>query len=374
MRAMPPRKALCFIGLLIAGIHAATSSPPTVDLGYATYEGTAQSNGQNQFLGIRFAEAPLGNLRFRKPQPPAKMEGVQEAKAFGPICFGIGGSLANTSSEDCLYLNVWAPSDATPNSKLPVYFWIQGGGYVSNSNANVSFFSFQSQNREVSSNGYSQYNGSDLVQFTGNQMIFVNINYRVGPFGFLTSEKVRKDGDLNVGLLDQRQALEWVQEHITKVSYIYSPNMSYSTSQCSQLLFIQFGGDPDRVVLVGCSAGAGSIAMHLIAFDGKPTRLFAGVFGVSPFFPTQMHVSQLEWQFDLFASRTGCNGTSDPLECLRGQNSTVLQTANTFMARPGRTGNTQFPFTPAIDGNLIADFPYRMFEQGRFVRVPSIFG
>ncbi|KAF8515626.1 Alpha/Beta hydrolase protein, partial [Gautieria morchelliformis] len=98
----------------------------------------------------------------------------------------------------------------------------------------------------------------------------VNINYRVGPFGFLASEKVRQGGDLNAGLLDQRQALEWVQEHIAK-----------------------FGGDPERVVLVGCSASAGSMAMHLKSFGGKRTRLFASVFGVLPFFPTQMLVSQL---------------------------------------------------------------------------------
>ncbi|KAF8515628.1 Alpha/Beta hydrolase protein [Gautieria morchelliformis] len=186
-----------------------------------------------------------------------------------------------------LFLNVWAPSDATHNSKLPVFFWIQGQGYVSNSNANRL--------------------GVDSV-------------YR---------EKVRQDGDLNSGLLDQRKALEWVQEHITK-----------------------FGGDPERVVLVGCSAGAGSIAMHLKSFSGKRTRLFAGVFGVSPLFPTQMPVSELEWQFDLFASRT----------------------ANAFIPFPGRTGNSEFSFTPAIDGDLIADFPYRMFEEGRFVKVPAVFG
>ena len=127
-------------------------------------------------------------------------------------------------------------------------------------------------------------------------------------------------------------------------------------------------------MLVGDSAGAGSIAMHLLAFNGAPTNLFAGGFGVSPFFPTQMRVSELEWQFDLFVSRAGCNGTSNPLQCLRGQSTTTLQTANVRMPYPGRTGDSLFPFTPAIDGNLIADFPYRMFEEGRFVKVPVIFG
>ena len=90
-------------------------------------------------------------------------------------------------------------------------------------------------------------------------------------------------------------------------------------------------------MLVGDSAGAGSIAMHLIANNGKPTELFAGAFGVSPFFPTQMRVSELEWQFDLYASRAGCNGTDDPLACLRGKDTNVLQIANAAMAFPGRT-------------------------------------
>ena len=226
--------ALSLLALLATPVYALTGrsplqNPPTVDLGYATYEGTAQSNGQNQFLGMRFAAAPLGNLRFRKPQPPVKMEGVQQAKAFSPICFGVGSGLSDSMSEDCLFLNVWAPSDATPKSKLPVFFWIQGGGYVANSNANVSFPYFVCETACMPIYSHSQYNGSELVQATGNKMVFVNINYRVGPFGFLSSEKVREDGDLNVGLLDQRRALEWVQEHITIVGFIL-------TSLCFQSL------------------------------------------------------------------------------------------------------------------------------------------
>jgi len=116
---------------------AASVKPPVIDLGYSIYQGTAQSNGQNQFLGIRFAAPPLGTLRFRKPQPPLNTKGVQLATAFGPICFGVGQGIAAGESEDCLFLNVWAPANATPKSKFPVFFWIQGGGYNTNSNANV---------------------------------------------------------------------------------------------------------------------------------------------------------------------------------------------------------------------------------------------
>ena len=100
-----------------------------------------------------------------------------------------------------MFIDVYAPSDATPNSKLPVLFWIQGGGYVSNSNSN--------------------YNGTNLITTSGKNMVVVNFNYRVGPYGFLASEKVRGDGDLNAGLLDQRKALEWVQKYIINVSGLF---------------------------------------------------------------------------------------------------------------------------------------------------------
>lgn len=92
---------------------------------------------------------------------------------------------------------MWAPSTATPASKLPVWVFIQGGGYISNSNAN--------------------FNGSTVVNTSNNEIVFVNFNYRVGSFGFLTSEKVRENGDLNVGLLDQRFLLHWVRDHIAQV-------------------------------------------------------------------------------------------------------------------------------------------------------------
>ena len=100
-------------------------------------------------------------------------------------------------------MDVYAPSSATEKSKLPVFFWIQGGGYTGNSNPN--------------------YNGTNLINSSGGNVVVVNFNYRVGPFGFLASEKVRKNGDLNAGLLDQRKALQWVQKHISKVgiSHLY---------------------------------------------------------------------------------------------------------------------------------------------------------
>lgn len=99
-----------------------------------------------------------------------------------------------SKSEDCLFIDVYAPRNA---SNLPVFFWIQGGGFNSNSNAN--------------------YNGTGLIEASGAEIIVVTFNYRVGPYGFLAGEEVQNGGSLNNGLKDQIKALQWVQKHISKV-------------------------------------------------------------------------------------------------------------------------------------------------------------
>lgn len=117
---------------------------------------------------------------------------------FQPVCYGVSASVNKTSqSEDCLFLNVYTPANATTDSRLPVWVYIQGGGYVGDENAN--------------------YNGTDVVVQSQMGLILVNFNYRVGAFGFLASSKIQDDGDLNVGLLDQRAALQWVQDNIAQV-------------------------------------------------------------------------------------------------------------------------------------------------------------
>jgi acetylcholinesterase len=110
---------------------------------------------------------------------------------------GVGQSITAALDEDCLFVNVFTPSNATSDSKLPVWVYIQGGGYKTNSNAN--------------------YNGTEVVQQSGQNIVYVNFNYRVGLFGFLASEDIRNDGNLNVGLLDQRKLLYWVQKYIKQV-------------------------------------------------------------------------------------------------------------------------------------------------------------
>ncbi|PVH83344.1 alpha/beta-hydrolase [Cadophora sp. DSE1049] len=303
-----------------------------VDLGYSQYRGTVLESGVTQYLGIRYAAPPTGSLRFRKPAKPTKTTEVQDATLFQPVCFGSGTEYPSSShAEDCLFINIWGPTSATPESKLPVWVYIQGGGYRGNYNAN--------------------YNGSTVVATSGHEIVFVNFNYRVSSWGFLASEKVRTDGDLNVGLLDQRLALEWVQEHIR-----------------------QFGGDPKKVVVHGVSAGAGSLALHLAAYGGHDDVLMRGAILESPFFPTQPKVADLEWQFDRLVNATGCAGSSDELKCLRSKNTATLQAADIASPFPGRTETPQFYWTPTIDGDLIRDYPYNIFEDGHFVNVPLMIG
>jgi carboxylesterase type B len=107
---------------------------------------------------------------------------------------------------------------------------------------------------------------------------------------------------------------------------------------------------------------------------GRNDDLFVGGIGESVFFPTQPKVSELEWQFEQFVSDALCSGSVDELECLRSQNTTTLQAANKPRPYPGQTGNPAWYWTPSVDGDFIQDYPYKLFEQGKFVKVPVMFG
>ncbi|PYH43462.1 putative carboxylesterase [Aspergillus saccharolyticus JOP 1030-1] len=310
------------------------ASAPTVDLGYAKYQGTRLPGGVDQFLGMRYAAPPLADLRFRAPQDPVKNSTLQAATKYGPICIGVGQD-DNPSewTEDCLFINVFKPSTATAKSKLPVWFFIQGGGYAQNSNAN--------------------YNGTTVVEESGQGLVFVTLNYRVGALGFLASEEVRKNGDLNVGLLDQRKALHWIKQHIAS-----------------------FGGDPDHIVIHGVSAGAGSVAFHLTAFGGKDEKLFVGAVVESSFWPTQRTVAEMEFQYDRFVDETGCSNASEPLQCLRQSDIATLQRANTAAPFPGGSSSPlpDWYWLPVTDGSLVPELLYDAFKKGHFIKVPTLVG
>ncbi|KAL4861206.1 hypothetical protein BDV12DRAFT_180605 [Aspergillus spectabilis] len=279
---------------------------------------------------MRYAEPPVGELRWRAPQDPRPVTGVQSAVKLPPICIGLGETASVNITEDCLFVNVFSPSDATTASNYPVWVYIQGGGFVTNANAN--------------------YNGSDLVVQSNHSVIVVNFNYRVGPLGFLAGEEVRDEGDLNVGLLDQRKLLFWVQEYIHL-----------------------FGGNRDRVVIHGASAGAASVTHHLAAYDGRDDGLFVGAIGESIAWTPTLTVTESEPNFQELASRLNCSEPSR-ISCLRTLDATVIQTFGHAPQEELVSLPTKLLFQPVIDNTLFTNTLYSLFQQGKFLDVPVIVG
>ena len=238
-----------------------------------------------------------------------------------------------------MFLDVYAPTHATNQSKLPVFFFIQGGGFSINANAN--------------------YDGSGLISASDLGIIVVTFNYRVGPYGFLASQEIRDSpsASVNNGLKDQRKALEWVQKYIA-----------------------QFGGNPDHVVLGGDSAGAASIALHLTAYGGRDDALFTGAAAESVSFATIMTIEESQYQYDALAAGLGCS--NDPastdsdgtLSCLRSKTASELQALNFNAPYPGAKNAPLFMYNPVLDNDLIKMYTYSAFDSGSFIRIPVIFG
>lgn len=225
---------------------------------------------------------------------------------------------------------MYAPTNATADSKLPVFFFIQGGGFNVDSNPNL--------------------NGSGLITAADMDMVVVNFNYRVGPWGFLASREVQSGGSTNNGLKDQIKALQWVQKYIA-----------------------QFGGDPDHVVVGGDSAGAASVTLLLTAYGGRDDKLFVGTAAESQSFATQWTVAESQWMYDNLVIRTECV-VDDTLACLRNLSAEAIQKVNFNTPFPGSQDAPLYMYGPTIDGDLIQDYTYKLFAEGKFIKVPTIFG
>lgn len=232
----------------VAANGTATVVAPSPD---ATFVGV--SDGPvDWFEGIPFAKPPTGQLRYNVTQPLAQGQSlgtvptVKKASSCPQnlldtnFTSGIPqaalGTILNTPifqavqdiSEDCLYLNVYRPAGIDPSAKLPVLFWMHGGGFQMG-------FTMEGEGISFVTDSISQ----------GKPIIFVAATYRVGGFGFLAGKEVLNAGVANLGLLDQRQAMKWVADNIEA-----------------------FGGDPDKVTIWGESAGSISVFDHLIMYDG----------------------------------------------------------------------------------------------------------
>ncbi|KAJ7101379.1 Alpha/Beta hydrolase protein [Mycena belliarum] len=306
---------------------------PVVDLGYAAYAGNTTSpsglpDGPVAFYGnIRFAQPPLGELRFRAPAPldeATRTLQVLDARNWGPPCIQ-RPAVVGIGSEDCLTLNVWKPTNASAGAGLPVAVYIHGGGFFTNSPQGFPMYDWVAQHRGL---------------------VGVSLTYRLNLLGFLGGPVVAADGDLNTGLLDQRAALEWVQRHIS-----------------------EFGGDPAEVTIYGESAGAASVVMHVAAFGGsKPAPFKRAVAQSIGFGPTNTD-AQTDAFFESAAGFIGCPASGkDAMPCLR--NASIGAIVSAINRNPNGA------FAPVIEGlgGFLPDLPSRLIAQGKISNVEFIGG
>jgi para-nitrobenzyl esterase len=283
-------------------------------------------NGLAVFKGIPFAAPPVGDLRWRAPQPVEKWDSVMHVTEFALSPFQ-GGDPTSGKSEDCLYLNIWTPAKLS-KEKLPVLVWIYGGG-----------FRFGSTAEPV-------YNGEKLAK---KGVVLVSIAYRVGKLGFLAHPDLSAENPNrvsgNYGLLDQIAGLQWIQKNIAA-----------------------FGGDPDKVTIFGESTGGISVSMLCASPLAK--GLFSGAISQSggSFGPTRpttypgenmKTLKQAETEGEWFAEKAGVSTISE----LRKIKADSL---------PGGWGMGSA--WPIIDGYVIPDDQYKLYEAGKYNDVPVLIG
>lgn len=310
-------------------LTALAQKGPQITVAEGTLEGKTLPSGINSYLGIPFAQPPVGKLRWVAPQPPQKWTGIRAATSFGNNAmqkkvFGDMVFRSKKMSEDCLYLNVWAPVKKSAE-KLPVLVYFYGGGFIAGDG---------SENR---------YDGESLAK---KGIITVTLNYRLGIFGFfshpdLTKESPNKSSG-NYGLLDQNAALLWVKKNIAA-----------------------FGGDPNKITIAGESAGSISVSAHMVSPLSK--KLIARAIGQSgamiyPTFPAvPLDVNE-----------------SAGLEFCKNANIASIRALRDIPAEKlldiASSGATSFHAKTVIDGYFLPDFPAKIFASGQQAAVPLLVG
>ncbi|MCJ1264294.1 hypothetical protein MMC22_004165 [Lobaria immixta] len=273
---------------------------------------------------LRYAASPAGASRWQPPHTPALNRGtILKADARPPQCpqpnlAAYPEGVYYVGDEDCLFLSVYAPQNA---SQLPVLVYIHGGAYGL---------------------GRADTDPSDLINTNHNGFIAVVIQYRLGAFGFLSSDEVHRYGTPNAGILDQYFSLQWVQ------TYIHL-----------------FGGDRLRVTIAGESSGGGSVMLQTMAFGGyQGDSLFSNAIVASPYLPMQYGYADFQpsQAYYAFAQAAGCfNGhaygssSGTIFECLVGKDTKILQSANARISLSGTYGT--WAFLPVTDGAFIQQRP-----------------
>lgn len=309
--------------LVINIVRAQQAKPVKVE------EGLLQGNTKNSltiYKGIPFAAPPVGDLRWRAPQPAAKWEGIKQVVEFRPAPMQ-GGNPPSGKSEDCLYLNIWTPAKSA-NEKIPVLVWIYGGG-----------FSFGSTSEPV-------YDGEALAD---KGVVLVSIAYRVGQLGFLAHPELSAENEShtsgNYGLLDMIAGLKWIQKNIAA-----------------------FGGDPNKVTIFGESAGG--IAVSMLCASPQAKGLFHGAISQSggSFGPPRLttypgenmkRLKDAESEGIDFAKKAGVSTIAE----LRKIDAEKL---------PGGWGMGSA--WPIIDGYVIPDDQYKLYEAGKYNDTPILIG
>ena len=312
--------AMVWAGAAMAG--------PTVHVAEGDVGGV-EAGKVESFKGIPFAAPPVGDLRWRPPQPAAAWTGVRPADAFGPICmqplnprFG-----QFKASEDCLTLNVWRPAGAAAGAKLPVMVWIYGGAFIQGASS-APFY--------------------DGTRFAERGVILVSLNYRLGKFGFFAHPAL--DGGpgpvANYGIMDQIAALKWVQANIAA-----------------------FGGDPGNVTVFGESAGA--ISVNFLMGSPAARGLFAKAIAESGFGRSEPRPLKGDGSAEsfgvAFAEKQGIKG--DDAAAAAALRALPAETLNVPMrlADPGGPG-------PIADGQVITQGIAEAFIKGEEAHVPYLVG
>ncbi|KAM5353345.1 hypothetical protein ACJZ2D_016752 [Fusarium nematophilum] len=350
----------------VLGVVTAQNSSdplPVLNFGYALHRAADfnETGGYYNFSNIRYAAPPLGHLRFRAPAPPAidrsviqdGLESRMCPQNYPPWMATIGwvpeylqsGALPNTTAEagpstntssasprdpsqneDCLFLDVMVSQEtfkkAGQGYGAPVLVWIYGGGYAVGSK--TSGYDPRSLLRR------SQTNSSEGV-------VFVALNYRLGAFGFLAGPSLQANGTANAGLYDQRMALEWIQEHIHL-----------------------FGGDKNRVTVMGESAGGGSITHHLTAYGGREPAPFQQAIIQSPAWTPIPSTYTQEQRFQEFLRFANVSSLAEARNLPTGQ----LMDANDRQIFASPYGS--YGFGPSVDGVFVTQDPKAALAQGHF--------
>ncbi|PJJ74604.1 para-nitrobenzyl esterase [Thermoflavifilum aggregans] len=330
------RKSVCVAAtllLFLPAVHAQTQSAraqaPVVRVTGGMIAGISDPKHQlHIFLGVPYAAPPVGELRWREPQPVKPWSGMKSCTRFGhrPMQKRIFNDMrfrSDTTSEDCLYLNVWAPAHPG-KSPLPVLVYFYGGGFVAGDGSEW------------------RYDGASLAQ---KGIVVVTVNYRLGIFGFFAHPELTRESPHhasgNYGLLDQQAALQWVHDNIAA-----------------------FGGDPNRVTIAGESAGSISVCAQMASPLSK--HLIAGAIGesgamIKPTIPA-VPLSEAEAEGLRFAERIGAHS----LQELRAIPADKLLDA---ASQPGA-----FRVMPCVDGYFFPLPPDSIFAAGQQARVPLLVG